>query len=76
MFCFNYIFFWHVTRIKKSLPEDVRETPAASFTTALLSATLATSMCYPLDTVRRQLQMKGTPFLNVADALPGKEPFA
>lgn len=57
--------------IKKSLPEEVQKTPAASFVTAFLSASLATSMCYPLDTVRRQLQMKGTPFLTVADAFPG-----
>ncbi|KAI5072119.1 hypothetical protein GOP47_0012225 [Adiantum capillus-veneris] len=57
--------------IKKALPEEVRKTPAASFVTAFLSASLATSMCYPLDTVRRQLQMKDTPFLTIGDALPG-----
>lgn len=57
--------------IKNSLPEEVRKTPAASFVTAFLSASLATSMCYPLDTVRRQLQMKDTPFLTIGDAFPG-----
>ncbi|MCO5548996.1 hypothetical protein L7F22_002462 [Adiantum nelumboides] len=57
--------------IKKELPEDVRKTPTASFVTAFLSASLATSMCYPLDTARRQLQMKDTPFLTIGDALPG-----
>lgn len=57
--------------IKKALPEEVRKTSTASFVTAFLSATLATSMCYPLDTVRRQLQMRDTPFLTIGDALPG-----
>lgn len=57
--------------IKKSLPEEMRKTPTASFLTAFLSATLATTMCYPLDTVRRQLQMKGTPYITVLDAIPG-----
>ncbi|KAI5075997.1 hypothetical protein GOP47_0008062 [Adiantum capillus-veneris] len=57
--------------IKQSLPEEMRKTPAASFLTAFLSASLATAMCYPLDTVRRQLQMKGTPYLSVWDAIPG-----
>ncbi|KAH7285860.1 hypothetical protein KP509_33G049000 [Ceratopteris richardii] len=57
--------------IKKSLPEDVRKTPAASFLTAVLSASLATATCYPLDTVRRQLQMKGTPYVTILDAIPG-----
>eukprot|EP00250_Pteridium_aquilinum_P019213 c24345_g1_i2 orf=163-1767(-) len=57
--------------IKKSLPEDIRKTSTASFLTAFLSATLATTMCYPLDTVRRQLQMKGTPYMTVLDAFPG-----
>ncbi|MCO5578980.1 hypothetical protein L7F22_032831 [Adiantum nelumboides] len=57
--------------IKKALPEDVQKTPTASFVTAFLSASLATSMCYPLDTARRQLQMKDTPFLTIGDALPG-----
>jgi hypothetical protein len=28
-------------------------------------------MCYPLDTVRRQMQMKGTPYNTVFDAIPG-----
>ncbi|CAM6104781.1 unnamed protein product [Calypogeia fissa] len=57
--------------VKNSLPEEVRKRPEASLLTALASATFATAMCYPLDTVRRQLQMKGTPFKSVADAIPG-----
>lgn len=39
--------------------------------TALVSATVATLMCYPLDTVRRQMQMKGTPYVTILDAFPG-----
>jgi solute carrier family 25 phosphate transporter 23/24/25/41 len=59
------------TRIKKSLPEDLKKRPEASFATALVSASFATAMCYPLDTVRRQMQMRGTPFNSVLDAIPG-----
>lgn len=29
-------------------------------------------MCYPLDTVRRQMQMKGSPYKSVLDAFPGE----
>eukprot|EP00850_Spirogloea_muscicola_P003516 SM000014S00304 [mRNA] locus=s14:555439:558759:- [translate_table: standard] len=57
--------------IKKSLPEDFRKKPQASFITALCSATFATVMCYPLDTVRRQMQMRGSPYKTVFDAIPG-----
>eukprot|EP00850_Spirogloea_muscicola_P003174 SM000012S25436 [mRNA] locus=s12:1141505:1144780:+ [translate_table: standard] len=57
--------------IKKSLPEDFRKKPQASFFTALCSATFATVMCYPLDTVRRQMQMRGSPYKTVFDAIPG-----
>ncbi|CAM6065742.1 unnamed protein product [Sphagnum tenellum] len=57
--------------IKKSLPEDLKKRPEASFATALVSASFATAMCYPLDTVRRQMQMRGTPFNSVLDAIPG-----
>ncbi|KAI5082479.1 hypothetical protein GOP47_0002222 [Adiantum capillus-veneris] len=54
--------------IKNSLPEEIRKTPAASFLTALISSSLATTSCYPLDTIRRQMQMKGTPYKSVFDA--------
>ncbi|KAH7285976.1 hypothetical protein KP509_33G053700 [Ceratopteris richardii] len=57
--------------IKNSLPEDIRKTPAASFLTALLSSSLATTSCYPLDTIRRQMQMKGTPYHSVFEAFSG-----
>ncbi|XP_057983597.1 probable envelope ADP,ATP carrier protein, chloroplastic [Malania oleifera] len=57
--------------MKKSLPEKFQKRTETSLATALLSATLATLLCYPLDTVRRQMQMKGTPYKTVLDAFPG-----
>lgn len=57
--------------VKKSLPEKYQKRPETSLATALVSATLATLMCYPLDTVRRQMQMKGSPYNTVFDAIPG-----
>ncbi|KAK3163505.1 hypothetical protein QOZ80_1AG0004560 [Eleusine coracana subsp. coracana] len=57
--------------MKKSVPEKYRNRPETSLATALLSATFATLMCYPLDTVRRQMQMKGTPYNTIFDAVPG-----
>lgn len=58
-------------RVKKSLPEKYQKRPETSLVTALVSATLATITCYPLDTVRRQMQIKGAPYKTVLDALPG-----
>ncbi|XP_002979461.2 probable envelope ADP,ATP carrier protein, chloroplastic [Selaginella moellendorffii] len=57
--------------MKKTFPEDFRKKPQSSFLTAIASATVATLLCYPLDTVRRQMQMKGTPFGSVLEAFPG-----
>ncbi|KAL6133080.1 hypothetical protein ACLB2K_065317 [Fragaria x ananassa] len=57
--------------VKKSLPEEFRKKAEASLLTGLVSASLATLTCYPLDTVRRQMQMRGTPYKNVLDAIPG-----
>ncbi|KAJ6840284.1 putative thylakoid ADP,ATP carrier protein, chloroplastic [Iris pallida] len=57
--------------VKKSLPEKYQKRTETSLLTALVSATLATLMCYPLDTVRRQMQMKGSPYNTVFDAFPG-----
>ncbi|KAH7843855.1 hypothetical protein Vadar_021396 [Vaccinium darrowii] len=57
--------------LKKSLPEKYQKRTETSLVTALVSATLSTLMCYPLDTMRRQMQMKGTPYKTVLDALPG-----
>ncbi|KAL2337043.1 hypothetical protein Fmac_011489 [Flemingia macrophylla] len=58
-------------RLKKSLPEKYQKRTETSILTAVLSASLATLTCYPLDTVRRQMQLKGTPYKTVLDALSG-----
>ncbi|EEF34280.1 probable envelope ADP,ATP carrier protein, chloroplastic [Ricinus communis] len=57
--------------VKKSLPEKYRQTAQASLLTAVASAAFATLTCYPLDTIRRQMQMRGTPYNSVLDAFPG-----
>jgi len=57
--------------VKKSLPEEYRKKTEASFTTAIISASFATILCYPLDTIRRQMQMKGSPYKTVFAAFPG-----
>lgn len=57
--------------VKKSLPEKYQKRPETSLVTALVSATLATLTCYPLDTIRRQMQMRGTPYNTVIDAFAG-----
>lgn len=57
--------------VKKSLPEKYQKRTESSLLTGLVSATIATVMCYPLDTVRRQMQMKGAPYKTVLDAIPG-----
>ncbi|CAL5367435.1 unnamed protein product [Camellia sinensis] len=41
--------------MKKSLPEKYRKRTETSMVTALLSSTLSTVMCFPLDTMRRQM---------------------
>ncbi|CDP06490.1 unnamed protein product [Coffea canephora] len=57
--------------VKKALPEEYQKRTETSLITGLISATVATVMCYPLDTVRRQMQMRGTPYKTVLDAFPG-----
>ncbi|XP_012573007.1 thylakoid ADP,ATP carrier protein, chloroplastic-like isoform X2 [Cicer arietinum] len=57
--------------LKKSLPEKYQKRTETSIVTAVLSASLATVTCYPLDTVRRQMQLKGTPYKTVLDAISG-----
>ncbi|GLT77621.1 hypothetical protein SLA2020_491890 [Shorea laevis] len=56
--------------VKKSLPEKYQKRTEASLLTAVVSASLATITCYPLDTVRRQMQMRGTPYKTILDAFP------
>ncbi|XVF08276.1 hypothetical protein REPUB_Repub06bG0212500 [Reevesia pubescens] len=57
--------------VKKALPEKYRQKTQASLLTAVVSAAAATLTCYPLDTVRRQMQMRGTPYKSVLEAIPG-----
>ncbi|KAE8704503.1 Thylakoid ADP,ATP carrier protein [Hibiscus syriacus] len=57
--------------VKRALPEKYRQTTRASLLTAVASAAAATMTCYPLDTVRRQMQMRGTPYKSVMEAIPG-----
>ncbi|KAJ6407743.1 hypothetical protein OIU84_011107 [Salix udensis] len=57
--------------VKKSLPEKYQQKTQSSLLTAVVSAAVATLTCYPLDTVRRQMQMKGNPYKSVLDAFPG-----
>ncbi|XWS67232.1 hypothetical protein CRYUN_Cryun05aG0270000 [Craigia yunnanensis] len=57
--------------VKRALPEKYRQKTQASLLTAVVSAATATLTCYPLDTVRRQMQMRGTPYKSVLEAIPG-----
>ncbi|KAJ6746956.1 SOLUTE CARRIER FAMILY 25 [Salix koriyanagi] len=57
--------------VKKSLPEKYQQKTQSSLLTAVVSAAVATLTCYPLDTVRRQMQMKGNPYKSVLDAFRG-----
>ncbi|KAK2361077.1 mitochondrial adenine nucleotide transporter ADNT1 [Trifolium repens] len=57
--------------LKKSLPEKYQKRTETSILTAVLSASLATLTCYPLDTVRRQMQLRGTPYTTVLEAFAG-----
>ncbi|ESR42608.1 hypothetical protein CICLE_v10011924mg [Citrus x clementina] len=57
--------------VKKALPEKYRQKTQTSLLTAVVSAGVATLTCYPLDTIRRQMQMKGTPYKSVIDAFAG-----
>ncbi|EOA24088.1 hypothetical protein CARUB_v10017319mg [Capsella rubella] len=57
--------------VKKSLPEEYSQKAQSSLLTAVLSAGIATLTCYPLDTVRRQMQMRGTPYKSIPEAFAG-----
>lgn len=59
-------------RLKKSLPEKYQKRTEVSILTAVLSASLATLTCYPLDTVRRQMQLRDTPYMTILDAFSGE----
>eukprot|EP00898_Chlorokybus_atmophyticus_P004857 jgi/Chlat1/5372/Chrsp35S05215 len=57
--------------LKKASPEQFRKNPTTSLVSGLVAALLATGVCYPLDTVRRQIQMRGSPYHTVQQAVSG-----
>ncbi|KAK4253260.1 hypothetical protein QN277_010585 [Acacia crassicarpa] len=57
--------------LKRSLPEKYQKRTEISLVTAMLSTSLAILATYPLDTLRRQMQIQGTPYRTVVDALSG-----
>ncbi|KAF6150410.1 hypothetical protein GIB67_034109 [Kingdonia uniflora] len=60
----NFYFF---DLVKKSLPKEYQNRTESYLATALVSASLATLVCYPLDTVKRQMQMRGSSYKTVYD---------
>jgi solute carrier family 25 phosphate transporter 23/24/25/41 len=54
--------------LKKALPEDLAGNSSAIFLCSFAAAALATGGCYPLDTIRRQMQMKSSAHANVLAA--------
>eukprot|EP00899_Mesostigma_viride_P013061 jgi/Mesvir1/21756/Mv04161-RA.1 len=57
--------------LKKSLPPEWRDHPAASMCTGFTAAFLATTLCYPMDTIRRQMQMRGSPYTSIMHTIQG-----
>ncbi|GJZ12027.1 probable envelope ADP,ATP carrier protein, chloroplastic [Tanacetum coccineum] len=55
---------------KEVVARKFRNRPEASILIAFVAAKIATLTCYPLDTVRRQMQMRGTPYKSILDAFP------
>lgn len=53
---------------KKSLPADMRDSPKGIAAASLMATVLASGSCYPLDTIRRQMQLKTTNYSSVIDA--------
>jgi len=54
--------------LKKALPESMAGNNSAVFACSIAAAALATGGCYPLDTIRRQMQLKGSTHANVLAA--------
>lgn len=57
--------------LKKALPEDLAGNSTAVFCCSLAAAAVATGGCYPLDTIRRQMQLKTSTYKNVFEAVSG-----
>lgn len=47
---------------------DTRQNPVANLGLGGVAGTVAATVCYPLDTIRRRMQMKGQMYRNQADA--------
>jgi len=54
--------------MKKHMPADLQSSTSGSFIAAFLATTVATTFCYPLDTLRRQMQMKTVSYNNIFHA--------
>ena len=54
--------------LKKALPEAMEGNNSAVFMCSLCAAALATGGCYPLDTIRRQMQLKSSTHASVLAA--------
>ena len=52
--------------IKKAIPGE--ETAQTVATASFIATMLASGTCYPLDTIRRQMQLKSSSYANVFDA--------
>lgn len=48
--------------------DNVKQNPVANLGLGGLAGTVAATVCYPLDTIRRRMQMKGIMYRNQADA--------
>ena len=53
---------------KQTIPEEIRNEPQGIAIASLMATAVATCSCYPLDTVRRQMQMKSSTATNVVAA--------
>lgn len=53
---------------KKALPEEIRDEAQGIATASLMATALATGSMYPLDTIRRQMQLQGSTYANILDA--------
>lgn len=53
---------------KKAVPPEYRNHPLASVVASFMGAAFATTSCYPLDTIRRQMQLQGSTYSSIAEA--------
>ena len=58
--------------LKKVLAtEDLKSSPAMSFVSGFMAALMSSSVTYPLDTVRRQIQLQGGSMLTLPTMFKG-----